>query len=306
LNWVSLSQGRNALLVEARDKAGNVTRRELNITYIPNTELAVFNFDGTINQISPNHFLVQEKGFILVGKTMQGSRVSLKSVQSDYKATTYADESGLFHFSVALSRPKEEFICTRRTPSNQYAEEHLVVERSGHNPIIQLTQPLPQVTTDTNLALSGKLVHGTALRINGCEVSLTEGEFTEIIELKPGGNSIRLEAYDAVKNLTVMEKKVILDQEAPALLNIALSEKTARGGELVRIEVYAKDSSRMRRSAPFTVEVSSFVYHGLLVLSRANGAYVGNVQIPKNAHGRIKLTRVLLEDYCGNQKEYIF
>ncbi len=87
---------------------------------------------------------------------------------------------------------------------------------------------------------------------------------------------------------------------------MARSKKKARGGELVHIEVYAKDSSRMKRAAPFTVKVSSFVYSGFLILSRAKRVYVGNVRLPKTARGKVKVTRVLLEDYYGNRKEYVF
>jgi len=304
--WIPLSLGLNALSVEARDKAGNVTLQKLKVTCLPDTELGVFSFDGSMNQVRPNHFLVQGKGFILIGKTVKDSSISLESVQSSYKADTYADESGFFHLSVPLSQPREEFICTRRSPSDQVTKEHLVVEVCARQPVIQLTHPLPKVTTKQTLTLSGQVLYGTALRINGREVTLTEGEFTETIELKPGSNLIRLEARDAVKNLTIVEKETILDKQAPALQKVELSKKTAKGGELVQIEVYAKDSSRMKRAAPFTVKVSSFVYSGFLILSRAKRVYVGNVRLPKSARGKVKVTRVLLEDYCGNRKEYVF
>ena len=304
--WVPLSLGPNALSVEARDKAGNVTRQELKVTYLPDTELGVYNFDGSMNQVRPNHFLVQGKGFILTGKTLKGSSISLASVQSNYKADTYADESGFFHLSVPLSQPREEFIYTLLTPSNQVTEVRLVVEVSAGQPVIQLTHPLPEVTTEQTFTVSGRVLHGTALRINGREATLTEGEFTEPVELKPGSNFIRLEARDEVKNLTVLENIVVLDQEAPVLQKVELSTKTAKGGELVRIEVFAKDISRMKRAAPFTVKVSSFSYSGFLVLSRARGVYVGNVLLPKNAGGKVELTRVILEDYFGNRKEYVF
>jgi hypothetical protein len=305
-SWVPLSLGSNVLSVEARDEAGNITRQELKVTCLPDTELGVFNFDGTINQASPNHFLVQAQGFILLGKTMRDSSVSLKSLQSNYKASTYADESGFFHFSAPLSHSREEFICTRRTPSNEVTNEHLVVEISAGQPTIQLTRPLPEVTTKQMLPLAGKVLYGTGLRINGRKVSLAEGEFSETIELKPGTNSIRLEASDEVKNLTIVEKSVILDKQPPSFLNVALSQKTAKGGELVSIEVYAKDLSIMKRSAPFTLTVGSFVYNGFLSLSRANRVYVGNVRLPQNARGKVRLTKVLLEDYYGNRKEYLF
>jgi len=305
-SWIPLSLGLNALSVEARDKAGNVTRQELKVTCLPDTELGVFSFDGSMNQVRPNHFLVQGKGFILIGKTVKDSSISLESVQSSYKADTYADESGFFHLSVPLRQPREEFICTRRAPSDQITKEHLVVEVCDRQPVIQLTHPLPKVTTKQTLTLSGQVLYGTALRINGREVTLTEGEFTETIALKPGSNLIRLEARDAVKNITIVEKETILDKQAPALQKVELSKKTAKGGELVHIEVYAKDSSRMKRAAPFTVKVSSFVYSGFLILSRAKRVYVGNVRLPKSARGKVKVTRVLLEDYCGNRKEYVF
>jgi len=306
LGWIPLSDGSNVLSIEARDEAGNVTHRELKLLYLPDSELAVLNFDGTTNQINPNHFLIQERGFILFGKTMRDSSVVLKSLQSAYKASTYADESGFFHFSVSLSHSREEFICTRRTPSGQVTEERLIVETRSGNPTIQLAQPLPEVTTEQSLILEGKLLNGRELRINGRKVSLSEGTFSETIELKPGTNSIRFEAYDEVKNLTIVEKKVLLDRQAPALLNVALSHEKARGGELIHIEVHASDHSMMARSAPFTITVGSFVYDGFLTLSRVHNVYIGDVNLPLNARGKVELTKLLLEDYYGNRREYLF
>jgi LysM repeat protein len=304
--FIPLSLGLNTLSVDARDNAGNVTRQKLKVTFLPDTELGVFNFDGSMNQISPNHFLIQGKGFILVGKTVKDSSISLKSVQSPYKANTYADKSGFFHLSVPLSRPKEEFIFIRRIPSGQVTEEHLVVEIRARQPVIQMTSPLPKVTTEQKFTLSGRVQYGTALRINGREVTLTGGKFKETIELKPGSNYLRLEARDAVRNVTIVEKELVLDQQAPSIQKVKLSQKKVKGGELLRIEVYAEDSSRMKRAAPYTVKVSSFVYDGFLILSRSKGVFVGNVRLPKNVSGRVKLTKVLLEDYYGNRKEYLF
>ena len=304
--FIPLSLGVNTLSVEARDSADNVTLQKLKVTFLPDTELGVFNFDGSMNQVSPNHFLVQGKGFILIGKTVKDSSISLKSVQSPYKANTYADKSGFFHLSVPLSQPKEEFIFIRRIPSGQVTEARLVVEIRASQPVIQLTNPLPKVTTEQKLTLSGRVRYGTALRINGREVTLTKGEFKETVELKTGSNYLRLEARDAVKNVTIVEKELILDQQAPSLQKVEFSKNKAKGGELIRIKVYAKDSSRMKRAAPYTVKVSSFVYNGFLILSRAKGVFVGNVRLPKNVRGKVKLTKVLLEDYYGNRKEYGF
>jgi len=304
--FIPLSLGLNTLSVEARDSADNVTRQKLKVTFLPDTELGVFNFDGSMNQVSPNHFLVQGKGFILIGKTVKDSSISLKSVQSLYKANTYADKSGFFHFSVPLSQPKEEFIFIRRIPSGQVSEARLVVEIRASQPVIQLTNPLPKVTTEQKFTLSGRVRYGTALRINGREVPLTKGKFKETVELKTGSNYLRLEARDTVKNVTIVEKELVLDQQAPSLQKVEFSKKKAKGGELIRIKVYAKDSSRMKRAASYTVKVSSFVYNGFLILSRAKGVFVGNVRLPKNVRGKVQLTKVLLEDYYGNRKEYVF
>jgi hypothetical protein len=304
--FIPLSLGLNTLSVEARDSADNVTRQKLKVTFLPDTELGVFNFDGSMNQVSPNHFLVQGKGFILIGKTVKDSSISLKSVQSPYKANTYADKSGFFHLSVPLSQPKEEFIFIRRIPSGRVTEARLVVEIKASQPVIQLTNPLPKVTTEQKLTLSGRVRYGTALRINGREVTLTEGEFKETVELKPGSNYLRLEARDAVKNVTIVEKELVLDQQAPSLQKVEFSINKAKGGELIHIKVYAKDSSRMKRAASYTVKVSSFVYNGFLILSRSKGVFVGNVRLPKNVRGKVKLTKVFLEDYYGNRKEYVF
>jgi hypothetical protein len=181
-----------------------------------------------------------------------------------------------------------------------------VVEIRASQPVIQLTNPLPKVTTEQKFTLSGRVRYGTALRINGREVPLTKGKFKETVELKTGSNYLRLEARDTVKNVTIVEKELVLDQQAPSLQKVEFSKKKAKGGELIRIKVYAKDSSRMKRAASYTVKVSSFVYNGFLILSRAKGVFVGNVRLPKNVRGKVQLTKVLLEDYYGNRKEYVF
>ncbi len=304
--WVPLSLGLNPLSIEARDKAGNVTHKKLYVTYLPGTELGAYSLDGSINKVGSNHFIVQGKGFILIGKTLKDSRISLESVQSAYKAYTFAGESGVFHLSVPLSKQKEEFILIQRTPHNQVTKENLVVEINTEQPVIQLTHPLPEATNLKSLKLSGRVLQGTALHINGREITLTDGEFEDTIELKKGSNRVRLEAHNEVKNPSIIEKKVIFDQEAPSIQKVELPEKPVKGGEVVRIRVHAKDLYKMKRTASFTIKVSSFVYNGFLILSRAGGVYEANVRVPTHVRGNIKLKKVLLEDYCGNRKEYIF
>jgi hypothetical protein len=165
---------------------------------------------------------------------------------------------------------------------------------------------VPEVTTEQGLTLAGKLLNGRELRINGRKVDLSEGAFMETIELQPGTNSIRLEAYDEVHHLTIVNKRVLLDRQAPTLLNVGLSHEKARGGELIHIEIHAKDHSTMKRSASYTIRVGSFVYDGFLTLSRAHNVYTGDVQLPLNARGKVELAKLLLEDYYGNRREYLF
>ncbi len=300
-----LTQGMNEFTVEALDGAGNSTTQEMSITYIPDAAGPAVEYDTTLAQVEPNVFMIQEGGFTLSGITQRDNRVCITGISSGYRATTIANENGLFQLSVPVGDERESFNLREVTPTGQITEEEFSVQVKQSRPVIVLDSPLPQVTGEETITVSGSVRDGDLLSVNGESVQLGEsGSFATEVALHQGANSIRLEARDLVRNVTLIEREIVVDSEPPEVIRVDISDRTASGGDRLTISVYARDSSEMARAAQFTLEVASFVYEGYMVLDKADNAYRTQVTLPDHVSGRVQVRSIVLEDYYGNNREY--
>jgi flagellar hook assembly protein FlgD len=80
------------------------------------------------------------------------------------------------------------------------------------------------------LSVQGSVQPGIRVRVNGAEAEVdAEGRFNVDVVLSEGENVVRIEALDAVENVSVEERRVHLDTQSPAL-----SLTTVREGMVVR------------------------------------------------------------------------
>lgn len=303
----ALSEGKNDFTLKALDKAGNQTVIERTVVYLPpsyNKRRAVY--DSSMTMVSPNYFKTSDRGFTMRGTTEPYRFVSVQSLDGASSAKTHTGENGAFAVSLPLTKSKEDFLIKEESPLGETLTDSFTVEIDDDRPQIVFDTELPYSISDKKLKLSGDLKEGKYLTINGEETELSAGRFEKTVDLKPGSNKFKFSCRDEVGNMTLLEKEVFFDNQAPVIINYNLSAVNVSGGETINLTVKVKDDSEIKKAAPYNVKIGNFSYDGILKLDRQNSVYSGQFHVPENLKGKVKLNSVTLEDYIGNSKEYKF
>jgi hypothetical protein len=298
-----LKKGPNEIVLEARDRAGNVTRLSRSVLFSPNTDVAI-RYDPALPRIAPGHFIAHYSGFTLKGQTEPGTAIEVRpeNLEAGLAPGCFADDTGAFQVNLKLSAPKTRFTIMVTSPGGHVTRDEFIVELDSQSPEILLSRELPAVSDADKLKLRGKLSENSFVFLNDAPIQEEGSEFEKTISLQPGMNLIRLTARDYVGNISFLDRKVILDQSPPKLVRFDISPQAASGGETVRIRVFAEDESELKESAEFKIQVGEYVYTGFLKLNKFSQFYEGTVNLPKQAKGSIKLDYVKLSDYKGNTK----
>jgi hypothetical protein len=296
-------EGVNEVTFEARDRAGNVTRRTRAFVYTPAGKVVV-NFDENLPRLGLRHFVTNRSPLMLAGSTVPEARIGIRSVAGPLRASTFTDGGGRFGLTVPLAEAHEAMALTVTVPNGVVTEESFEASIDQEPPRIALDEPPPAVTSVEWLPLAGQTEPGAALVLNGRPVVEADGRFEERVKLAPGRNSIEMLATDRVGNVAIERWTIDLDQEPPDLVASRIEPaRLERGGRLT-VEVVASDPSGLRQAAPVTIAVGPTVYTDYLRLSEATQTYRGTFTLSADARGPAVLKDVLLEDYVGNGRHY--
>jgi hypothetical protein len=278
-------------------------------------------FDDSVHKVGPNHFIVGHKRFTISGKTQSGDILAIRSAKGTFSATATADDQGRFEANLRVEGQKDEFLIEITSPTGAVRKERFRVEVDTDPPLIRFDKDIPPATAQKALRVAGETEGAVSLRLNGQDVKLEKQEAGQIsgfelsLELKPGENQLQFSAHDQVGNVTLIEKTLLSDSEAPQLIDHKLSSQSVRGGEQIRIEVQAQDATKLVKTAPFTLQIGDRTHSGYMILRAGHssseeknmrGSYTGFFNVPKNVSGKVRLKTVKLSDYLGNAREYGF
>ncbi|QTA85730.1 Uncharacterized protein dnm_017440 [Desulfonema magnum] len=134
------------------------------------------------------------------------------------------------------------------------------------------------------------------------------------VSISKGINLLRFVARDRVGNVSLLEKTVLSDTEAPEFILWGALPRKVRGGEKVRLRVRARDAAGLVRTAPFTVTIGEYTHSGYMMRSSSPslrdrgdvGEYIAWFRVPEKIKGKVKLKSITLSDYLGNTEEYHF
>ena len=317
-----LSEGENRIVIKAADRAGNVNSLERIISRVTE-EKSDLTFDSSLPRAGKNHFLVKNNSFSLTGKTWPRGLVSVRHSEKDsseskeFSAAAVADDKGMFQINARLSGLKDEFIVTAISPAGETGTENITAEIDDEPPVIRLNEVISSPTAQKKLIIAGETEGAASLTLNGAEIPLTVSEakseirnpkslFNFPFELKAGKNLMRVEARDAVGNISIFEKEILSDSDAPVIAGYDLSQKKAKGGDELRVTVRVKDASGIKKIAPFEMKIGESDYAGQMLRSDSGGEYIGVFRVPGNISGTVKLKSITLSDYLGNTKKYDF
>lgn len=316
-----LSEGTNHIIISATDRAGNVSHSERIVTFLPGGKIDL-TFDPLLQKIGPDRFLLRHHRFALSGKTYSNSRVIIRNsgIPADVKsgavsddnfsATALADDEGRFQMNLRARGDTERFIVEVISEAGEVRKSHFAVEIDNRPPSIHFNSKIPVTTSQKELSISGKLEDGIRLSLNKQNIPLEKvadhSNFSFQFSLKPGDNRLHFDARDLAGNVTVIEKAVLFDPDAPQFVIYKISPKRVRGGERAEVAIRAKDATGLRKTAPYKVQIGTFSHTGQMTYSAPKGEYVASFYIPKHIRGAVKLRNVTLSDYLGNSKKYSF
>ncbi|MDX6750367.1 FecR domain-containing protein [Geminicoccaceae bacterium 1502E] len=292
--------GRNEIVLEAQDEAGNRSRQTRSFVWLPD-EAALLRFDETIPRQGVRHFLTDRAEISLAGLTEPAARLVVRGADGTERATAFAAGDGRFALNLPLVTGSEELVVAVVRSSGFASEERITVTQDREAPAIELEPPPPLTSVDW-LALRGRAPGASSLALNGREVRLEGEAFEERLTLRQGANRVELVASDAVGNLKVESFEIVLDQEPPELIAASVTPRRLAAGGAVRIEVEARDASGLKKVAPFRLVVGQQEVADFLELG--GGSFRKTLHLPRGLVGPVRLREVELEDYAGNKARF--
>jgi hypothetical protein len=287
----------------ARDAGGSETRIIRTVLYASRSEVRI-DYDASMKQLQPKHFLARGRTLDLKGSTVPLSSVSIQDQPRTAKWRSFSDSTGHFQLSL-LDIPESTVLYVNvLTPTGYHKDDTLWVQVSKDAPQIVLNSKVPAVASEDSIRLEGAVVNTGLLTCNSVDIPIVDGHFVHTLRLQPGKNVIKLTAVDAIGNECVLQNEVMLDKTPPELLDHALLKKTGAAGDVVDVKVKAKDGSGLRRTAGIELLVGDMVSSGYLVYNATSQTYEGSFKYPKgtlNNEVKVKIKSIVLEDYYGNQ-----
>ena len=226
----NLKPGENVLVFEARDPAGNLTRRQIKLIYEPERQLAI-QFSNSLIRIEPRLFLTRNPNFSISGRTSPKSKIDV--VGEDWNGSTYSSNGGLFELQIPLQPGRQEFEMQVTDPAGYQAPFQFGVVLDLEPPLLEMGESPPRTTAQPSVKVAGRAEGAEKLELNGELIALSGNRFEIEVPLQEGGNSIELIAQDRAGNEAYWQASVILDRASPVLLASNVSPRTARGGEAI-------------------------------------------------------------------------
>jgi len=209
----TLSEGSNAIVVEAEDLAGNVATVVLTIH--------LDRFAPTLTVLEPRDGLVTKVTNITIEGEVESDADITVSVRSS--TTNLVDEvitprdDGTFSHKVDLAEGENTIVVRAWDRARNLAEVTRVVIVDTTEPLCEITSPKDGTTTNQNtIRVTGKAELGMTLYLNGKQI-FNDGTVDRIVNLNEGPNPIELRVVDAIGNAGRHRITVTLDTKAPTI-----------------------------------------------------------------------------------------
>jgi hypothetical protein len=273
---VPVAEGQNSLLVAVTDAAGNrteVTRHVVRDTTLPTiviqqpTANSVTNgsqatVSGTVNDATATTVKVNAVNATLAGNTFSATVPIVEGVNG--LSVVAVDAAG-----------------------NQGAASRNIT-RDTTAPTIAISQPGEGVITrNTALTVTGTYIDATAtaITVNGIAAAVSGSNFTAVVSLSEGVNTLTVQATDTANNQSEVSTSVTRDTMLPKVTLIQPFE--GQVSQTIAVLGVVEDATPVTVTAngtPLTVE---------------NGSFVGQITRPDGAYS----VRIVATDGAGNTAE---
>lgn len=285
-----LRPGKNTLIIQAMDKAGNVSETERIVYY--NADDKLIMLDG------PDKRYTNVREYSLTGATLPGCQIKI-----DGKLMDLVDYR--FNYIVNLANGRNKVTVEAQSPTGKTQSVNVDLILDETEPDVEI-EDIPSFTSEANYKINGTVSEDCQIILNQQEIPVHERHFTTNLALKEGDNYLELTARDLAGNESIIEIEIFKDTEKPEIVNAQIVPQQVSGGEIVRIKVAARDEGvGLARNGKFNLGISggNQSFSGMLSLN-SSGIYSGTLMIPPGVQGKLQFNELTIRDYLGNQADY--
>ena len=285
-----LVPGKNTILIQAIDKAGNISKTERIIYF--NADDNLINLDGKTTVVT------NMSEYALTGSTKPGCGISING-----QAVDLVDYQ--FNHIVYLKDGVNSVTINAKSPKGDTQSLTVSLTLDQKEPEVEI-EDIPSFTKDATYEISGTLNEECSIIINEAKIPVSDLRFTNSFALAEGDNYLELTAEDLAGNRAVIEIEIFRDTEKPKILSAIVIPQQVKGGELIQIKVAARDDGvGLARNGKFNLGISggNQSFSGMLSLS-SGGNYSGTLMIPPGVQGQLIFNELVIQDYLGNQADY--
>lgn len=285
-----LTSGKNRLLIQAIDEAGNTSKVE---------RVVYYNADDNLIYLSGNRSDVTNSAeYAIVGSTKPGCEIRI-----DGQPVNLVD--GQFNHIVYLKEGSNAITLDAKSAKGDTQSLALNLTLDREAPKIEIDD-IPSFTGAANFEISGTLSEECHVFLNKQEIPVSDRKFSANLTLVEGDNYLQLVAEDLAGNQSTIQIEIFRDTEKPKILQATLTPQQVKGGELIQINIAARDDGvGLARNGKYNLGISggNQSFSGILSLS-SGGNYVGTLMIPPGIKGKLIINELVIQDYLGNQADY--
>ncbi|MFQ6059759.1 MAG: PKD domain-containing protein [Thermoplasmata archaeon] len=204
--FVVLTEGKNVISVQSRDRAGNYER--INRTVVLDTIPPLLDVTEPSDGVWINYPTV-----VVRGRTEPGALISVGGQLAD------VGPNGSFEMSVALIEGPNRITVTATDPAGNIATSQISVNVDTKPPYLLLESPREGLLTNMqSLSIYGGTEPSVSLEINGVSMPVhPDGSFSTTALLSEGQNIIYVNVTDLAGNSNSIQRVVTLDSIEPPL-----------------------------------------------------------------------------------------
>ncbi len=286
----SLEPGKNTILIQAIDKAGNISKTE---------RIVYFNADDKLINLDGNTIVtINSSEYSLTGSTKPGTEIRIDG--QPVNLINYK-----FNHLVNLHPGSNSVTIEAKSSKGDTQSLTVTIILDNEAPEVELDD-IASFTKEKSLEISGTVSEKCRIIINKEEIEVPQQRFTKTIELVEGNNILELVAEDEAGNQAPTEIEIFRDTQKPKINSASCTPALVMGGELVQVKIVARDDGAgLARNGKFIIGLAtgSQTFSGMLSLS-SGGTYTGNFLVPPGIQGKLVFNELAIQDYLGNRADY--
>lgn len=279
----TLSEGQNSITVESSDAVGNTNTVVRTVTKDTQPPLVTLSAPA-------DNLLTNSKTVSVSGTTEAGASVTVNG------NSLSVDAQGAFNTTLTLSEGSNTITVVARDTAQNSQTVTRAVTVDTIAPSLSVSAPVDgAITNQTTLAVTGTAEAGSALKINGTQVTVdAQGNFSATLNLNEGSNTITVEDKDAAGNTTTVTRTVTKDTNSPQISVTSPADNFITTQSAVTVSGFTKIGSTVTING--TVVSTDAQGNFTMTVPLNEGSNTIIINVTDTAGNAVSLTRAVTKD----------